>query len=146
MADVDSLGDGAPIYHHDEVHRWINPQWIVADEKVASGRRLSSAAYRTPSSGPCSGFIARECSFAIVVADRATDTVGAIVVRDITDNLHSVVRDVIDGEHPSHVHLVPPQGLSRSALKKLWDGMALRTQCVHGSQRWDLSPSAAADS
>ena len=134
-------GSPAEIQPSDDIYRRILPDWIVADEKAPGGKRVTSAAFRKYRDGsPCSGYVAKEASIDVVLGPRTDCSVGAVTVEDLLAADYRVERDVVPGEHPSHVHLIEPTGLGKRALKDRWDTLAARTRWIHGPKwgQWAL--------
>jgi hypothetical protein len=122
-----------PLIGTDEIYRRIHPEWIVPDDLHPGLKRLSSAAYRPLRDSPCSGYIAKQCTIADVLGANIGDSVGAITVTDLALNQHTVQRDVVPGEHASHVHLIGPNGLTKSQRRDLWEALGRKTRWVHGA-------------
>ena len=142
MADSDS-DDGATalpsprtIQIHEDIYRRIIPDWVVNDERAPGTKRLSSAAFRPLRDSPCSGYVAAECTYQDVLGPCPTCGVGAISVKALQDKNCAVQRDIVPGEHPSHVHLIQPSGLPKSKRHDLWTELAKATRWVFGETVW----------
>jgi hypothetical protein len=132
MAADEAPASPRPIQPADDVYRRIHPDWIVDDQLRPGKKRLSSAVFRALPDSPCSGFLACECALSDVLGEFKFDAVGAIAANQLTSRGYRIERDVQQGEHPSHVHLVQPKGLSKSQRKNLWGELAQLTRWVCG--------------
>jgi hypothetical protein len=123
----------APINNEDDIYRRILPEWIVTDSKAPGGKRLSSAAYQRFHDSPCSGYVAKECQLSDVLGVYHDGvSIGALAAGVIRAHQYTIERDVTLGEHPSHVHLIEPAGLSKGQRKELRSQLAGRTRCIAG--------------
>ena len=141
MADSATYGAAASpspraIQSDDDICRRIIPDWVVTDERAPGGKRLSSAAFRPFRDSPCSGFVAAECTYPDVLGHCLVCGVGAITVEVLRDKHYLVQRDVVPGEHDSHVHLIEPSGLPKSKRRDLRAELARSTRWVFGETFW----------
>ena len=142
---ADSAGEGGAaasssprtIQPDEDIYRRIIPDWVVKDERAPGAKRLSSAAFRPFRDSPCSGYVAAECTYEDVLGPACpTCSVGAITVRTLQDKKYLVQRDLVPGEHESHVHLIEPSGLPKSKKHDLWTELAKSTRWVFGETKW----------
>ena len=124
------------IQSDDDICRRIIPDWVVTDERAPGGKRLSSAAFSPFRDSPCSGYVAAECTYPDVLGPCLICGVGAITVEVLRDKKYLVQRDVVPGEHDSHVHLIEPSGLPKSKRRDLRAELARATRWVFGKTVW----------
>jgi hypothetical protein len=99
---------------------------------------VSSNAYKPQQGSPCSAYVAAECTYDDVLRPYTTDgaSVGAVTVAVCRNQNYVIQRDVLPGEHPSHVHLIEPPGLSKGQRHALQKEMARQTRWVAGRVSW----------
>jgi len=121
-----------------ELHRRILQDWVVTENGES---RLSSMAYIPRAGEHCSAFVAAECQIYDVLNPYPIDgaSVGMITIGVCHEHGYQVQRDVIPGEHPSHVHLIQPT-LAKKALHKARKAMAANTRWVAGTKQWGPPP------
>jgi hypothetical protein len=131
---VDALPPAPPpISDEDDIYRRILPEWIVKDPKAPGGKRLSSAAYQPYRDSPCSGYVAKECQHSDVLGIYSDGvSIGAVSAGVIRSQQYTITRDVVPGEHPSHVHLIEPTGLTKGQRRDRRSELADKTRWIAG--------------
>src|SRR5688572_7853502 len=100
--------DDPTITDDDELLRRIRPELIVPDQKSASGRRLSSAAFDDSSDGtPCSVNVRREALAPETIL--AQEKHGGYSIASVTAHVPRSLKQTVlhwpDDEEPGHAYI-----------------------------------------